>query len=69
MSNQSGTSLNLTDGFGATALWGRRAAPIQAAPDRAPSMARDGYTRQRHPDERLTPPAYAALRSSCTRKR
>jgi hypothetical protein len=69
MSNQSGTSLNLSDGFGASALWSRRAAPSQAPVERQARMAQDGYTRQRQADPRLAPPAYASLRSSCTRTR
>ena len=69
MSNQSGTSLNLSDGFGASALWSRRAAPAQVAVERQPRMAQDGYTRQRQVDTLLARPAYEALRSSCTRSR
>jgi hypothetical protein len=69
MSNQSGTSLNLTDGFGAPTLWSRRPTSTQAAADRPVSMARDGYTRTRAVDHLVKPPAYAALRPGCTKAR
>lgn len=69
MSHQPGTSLNLSDGFGASALWGRRTASAPVVADRPARMARDGYTRAREVDQLLKPPAYAALRPGCTRAR
>ena len=69
MSNQPGTSLNLSDGFGASALWSRRAASAPVVADRPARMGRDGYTRTREVDYLLKPPAYAALRPGCTKAR
>jgi hypothetical protein len=69
MSNQPGTSLNLSDGFGASALRGRRAASAPVTVDRPARMARDGYTRTREVDHLIKPPAYAALRPGCTKAR
>jgi hypothetical protein len=66
VSNQTGTSLNISDGFGAFSRWSRPASQGPVQGDRQPTMARDGYTRVRHPDKLLQAPSYAALRQGTT---